>query len=194
MSLELVTAPAVEPISLQEAKDHLKVDSTDEDALIEALIQGARQHVDGRDGWLGRQLITATWDLTLQTFPATDFILLPLPPIQSVTSITYTDTDGDSQTFASSKWSLSNDLNWRPRVDLAYGETWPSTRTEADTVVVRFVSGYGVQADVPAPIRAGMLLLIAHWYEHRSAGESVNITEVPRTVDALLEPYRIWRL
>jgi len=191
MSLELVTAPTVEPVSLQEAKDHLRVDNDVEDALIEALIAAARQHLDGRDGWLGRQLMTATWDLTLNDFPGPDFIRLPLPPIQSITSITYVDTAGASQTFEASKYSLSADKHWRPRVDLAHNESWPSTRNQRDAVTVRFIAGYGVQRDLPAPIRAAMLLMVGNLFENREEINIGNIVNLIPTAAALLTPYRV---
>lgn len=194
MSLELYAAPAVEPISLQEAKDHLRsiVESEGiEDSLIEALISAAREHVDGRDGILGRQLITATWDLTLDEFPACDWIPLPLAPVQSIASITYLDADGVSQTFSASNYALSADKNVSPRVDLAYNASWPGTRNVRDAVTVRFVAGYGNgQASIPYRIRAAMLLLVSHLYNNREAVVvGANAVELPMGVDTLLAPY-----
>ena len=191
MSLTLVTAPTVEPITLQEAKDHLRVDGATDDALISALIQAARQHIDGRDGWLGRALMTQTWDYTLDEFPDTDYIPLPLAPVQSITSITYTDTNGASQTFSSANYALGADLAWQPRVNLGYGLSWASTRGVPDAVKVRFVAGYANAADVPGPIKAALLLTVGELYEQRE--ESVigpTVARVPFGVDYLLAPYR----
>ncbi len=194
MSLKLITAPTVEPITLQETKDHLRVDGTTDDALISALILAARQHLDGRDGWLGRALMAQTWDYTLDEFPPGDFIRLPLAPVQSVTSISYTDTDGASQTFSSASYALGADLDWQPRVNLGYGLTWASTRGVPDAVTVRFVAGYANANAVPAPIKAALLLTVGHLYENREAiaetGRGVTLTELPMGVDSLLFPYR----
>lgn len=190
MSLTLFTAPSVEPITLQEAKDHLRVDGTTDDALISALIQAARQHIDGRDGWLGRALMTQTWDYTLDEFPDTDYIPLPLAPVQSITSITYTDTNGTSQTFSSGNYALGADLDWSPRVNLGYDKSWPSTRTIPDAVTVRFVAGYANAASVPAPIKAALLMMIGHLYEHRESVADKELSEVPMAVQSLLMPYR----
>jgi len=194
MTLSLVTAPGIEPISLQEAKDHLRVTHAVEDALIDQLIVAARQHIDGRDGWLGRQLITAIWDLTLDRFPAADYISLPLPPVQSITSITYIDDNGTQQTLSSAKYVLSAGKHWRPRADLAYDEIWPTTRDQPGAVTVRIVCGYGSNpADVPASITAALKIMIGDLYENRQSvviGQSV--AEIPRAADALLAPYRVW--
>jgi len=193
-SLELVTPPAVEPISLQEARDHLRaIEDTagTEDAVIAELITSARMLFDGRDGYLGRQLITATWDLTLDEFPVGVFFDLPLAPVQSVTSITYLDVDGNEQTLATSQYALGKDLTNRPRVWLTFDGEWPSTRDIQEAVTVRFVAGYGLQQDVPAPIRSAIKLMIGHGYENREAVNIGNIvTVIPLTVDALVWPYR----
>lgn len=211
MTLNLVTGPAVQPLMLQEAKAHLRVDHEDEDALIDALIVTATQSIDGRDGWLGRALITQTWDLTLHRFPGwrarnvspgAEFpyryvdgpIMLKLPPVQSITSITYVDTDGNTQTFDSTKYRLSAEVNGRPRVDLEYGEVWPDTRDEPDAVTVRFVAGYGdVGSDVPQPIRQAELITIGHYYENRQiVNIGAPVQEIPMTAQHLLAPYRVW--
>lgn len=190
MSLALFTAPGTEPVTLIEAKAHLRVDSADDDTLINALIAAARQHIDGRDGWLGRALMTQTWDYTLDAFPSDDFIGLPLAPVQSITSIAYTDTDGASQTFSSGDYALGADLDWSPRVNLGYGKSWPSTRDIPDAVTVRFVAGYSTAADVPGPIKAALLMIIAHLYAHREAVIDKALSEVPMAVTSLLMPYR----
>ena len=206
MSLTLVTAPAVEPLTEAEVWDHLRVTLTGSPAvpadqtLISMLIQAARETIDGRDGWLGRSLVTQTWDLTLHDFPRADSIRLPLPPVQSITSVKYIDTDGVEQTFAASKYSLSADTHWRARVDLGFDESWPGTRCVPDAVTVRFVAGYSatsdsppdLRANVPRPIRQALLLMIGHLYEHREAvSAGVSMSEMPMAVESLLTPYRV---
>ena len=190
MSLKLITGPTLEPITLTETKDHLRVDSTDDDALISALITAVRQNIDGRDGWLGRALMPQTWDYALDTFPADAYLELPLAPVQSITSITYTDTDGAAQTFGSGNYALGADLDWSPRVNLGYDKSWPSTRTIPDAVTVRFVAGYANAASVPAPIKAALLMMIGHLYEHRESVADKDLSEVPMAVHSLLMPYR----
>ena len=94
MSLDLVTAPLVEPISLEEAKAHLRVSHDDDDAIIQLYIQAARSYIDGEHGFLGRCLVTQTWLLTIDEFPA-DEIKIPLPPLQRVIEVAYDDPDGN---------------------------------------------------------------------------------------------------
>ena len=191
MALNLITAPTVEPITLQETKDHLRVDHSDDDSLISPLITAARMHFDGRDGILGRCLITQTWDYTINRFPVDDCIRLPLAPVASITSITYTDSAGASQTFDSGSYSLNSDLDWLPRIDLGYEKTWSDTRDIPDAVTIRFVAGYGFPADVPDPIKQAMLLLIGHWYENREEVVlGVTPAIVPQAAKALIAPYR----
>ena len=107
MALTLISAPATTPVSVAEAKTHLHITGSDDDTYIGDLVDVATGYLDGRDGALSRALITQTWDYTLTSFPQEDHIAIPLPPLQSVTSISYYDTNGDSQTFASSKYLVN---------------------------------------------------------------------------------------
>ena len=119
--LSLVTAPATEPISLDDAKAHLRVDHTSENDLITSLITSFRAMVDGVDGTLNRALITQTWDLLLDAFPCGDeYIEIPLPPLQSIESFTYKDTDGEVQTLTSSDYFLDQ-VSEPARLYPAYG-------------------------------------------------------------------------
>lgn len=206
MNLSRTSAPAKLPVTLAEAKTHLRVDTTEEDDRITGILGAATAHVDGYAGVLGRPLITQTWALKLERFPRYAFIRsdlragrpiddrirLPLPPVQSVSSITYVDPDGATQTWAAAKYQLVA-KETRPHVVPAYGETWPTTRDVPEAVTVTFVAGYGDDTtDVPEPIRQAILLLAGHWYQHREAvATGVVVNEVKMAVDALLTPYRV---
>lgn len=191
MALTLVTAPAAEPITLVEAKAHLRVDIADDDSLITALITAARQHVEVITR---RALITQTWDLTLDTWPDGGAILMPLPPLQSVTSITYKDSAGTVYTMPATDYIV--DKAEEPgRIVLAYGKTWPSvTLYPAGAITVRFTAGYGAASAVPQAIKQAILLLVGHWYESREAvvGGAVQ-REIPFAVEALLWSFRVLR-
>lgn len=195
MSLALVTAPAAEPLTRTEAKTHLRVDTsfTADDTLIDALITTARQHVENHTR---RALVTQTWDLFLDGFPSSNEICVPLPALQSVTSLKYTDSAG-----AVTTWSTANyivDTAHAPgRIVPAYGVYWPVfTPSPSNPVAVRFVAGYGAAAAVPEAIKAALKLLIGHWYENREAvtgiSNSTALAPVPLAVEALLAPYRVW--
>jgi uncharacterized phiE125 gp8 family phage protein len=188
MSLKLNTAPTVEPISLDEVKLHLRTDVDDplEDTLLESLIKSAREFCEG---FQHRSLITQTWELWLDAWPDEDYIKIPLPPLQSVSSVKYYDTDDTEHTFSSDDYFVDSDSE-PGRVALNYSEVWPTTTLRpVNGICVTFVAGYGDAAlDVPQKVRQAMLLLISHWYENR---EPIALTgavpkEVPFSVEALL--------
>lgn len=188
MGKTLYTAPAAEPVTLAEAKLHCKVDTTDDDTLVTSLITAARLQAEHQTG---RVLVTQTWDVTLDEFPD-DSIELPCPPLQSVTSITYLDAAGASQTLASTEYQvIINELVGR--IVPAYGKSWPVTLAQPAAITVRLVAGYGLAAAVPAGIKAWMLIAIATLYAQREALIVGTITsELPREFYAgLLDPYRL---
>lgn len=188
MALKLITAPAVEPVTLADVKARLVVDHTDHDGLLNALIVSARQTAENR---LGRALIHQTWELILDAFPSAE-IKLARPPVVSVESIKYLDLDGVEQTLAAETYALDPDTlpGW---VLPAYGESWPDTLNAANSVRVRYVAGYGAAADVvPMPIRQWMHIVIATHYAQREAIAGGTQSELPTAyVDGLLDPYLV---
>jgi uncharacterized phiE125 gp8 family phage protein len=200
-SLTLVTAPPAEPLTLDEVKAQLRIDASDEDALLTGLIMAARAHVDGRDGWLGRCLVQQTYDLAIDGFPlGRRPIKIPLPPLRQVQSITYVDPVGDTATLDPADYRVVAGGDWPAHVEPAYGTCWPTTRSILASVTVRFDAGYepgtGSPTDyaenVPADIKLGLKLLVAHWYENRVpvvVGQTANM--VPMTVDVILAPKRV---
>ncbi len=189
MPLTLVTAPAVLPIGLQESKDHLNVDHADHDALIDALIGAA---VEQAEGFLGRALITQTWDWKLDRFDAAALEAVPKAPLQSVTSITYTDTAGAGQTWDAAKYRVDTDSQ-PGRITPAYGESFPSTRAETNAVTARLVAGYGAGVGaVPFQIKAAILIMVADLYLNRESFVVGTIAaKLPQTAETLLWPKRM---
>lgn len=190
-NLKVVTPPASEPITTTEAKNHLKVDFSDDDSYIDDLIQAARETCEQ---WTGRALITQTLRIKLDEFPRSiDWntgsvnhrIRVPSPPLIAVSSIVYTDTAGASQTLSSSTYTVDSDAE--PGIIVpAYGEVWPSTRTIPNAVVITYTAGYGSASDVPRALKQGMMLLIGQWYDVRQAVVTGTIaTEIPMGVQAL---------
>jgi uncharacterized phiE125 gp8 family phage protein len=187
MQHKLITSPIQEPLTLTEVKLHLRIDSEDEDFLLASLISAAREHCEN---FTGRQFITATYEQYLNYFPRE--IVLPKSPLQTITSIKYTDENGILQTLAASYYSVI-DLN-PGRITLAYGQQWPSTRCDYNTVIVKYVAGYGSNPNnVPASIREAMKLLIGNWYENReSVVVGTIVTKLPDAVEALLWANRMF--
>lgn len=187
MALRLISGPAQEPILLSEAKAHLRVDGTDDDALIMALIVAAREVAERIRN---EALITQTWNYILDAWPEGDELVVPKPPLQSVSSITYKDEDGEEATFSSDNYIVDTD-SVPGRVVLASGATWPSESLyPAGAITVQFTAGYGDEpGDVPQHVRQAMLLMIGHWYENREttvADRYRNIQELPMGAEALL--------
>jgi uncharacterized phiE125 gp8 family phage protein len=180
-SLSVVTEPTSEPLTEKEAREHLRFAGDYETDLILALVAAARRYCET---YTGRAFITQTLRLTLDCFPANE-ILLPRPPLASVTNIQYTDSDGDTQTVDSSTYVV--DAAAVPgRIALAYGEQWPTDAIEQIAAVrINYVAGYGDAADVPQTIKHAMRLLIEHWFIHRAAVDNVG-KEVAFAVKALL--------
>jgi len=135
MTEVVVNAPTGLPLDLGEVKRRLRVDGPDEDLEITGLIAAAGAYAEG---FIWRALLTRTLDLVLDSFPAV--IRPPKPPLRSVTSITYIDTAGATQTLAASKYQV--DLNTEPgRIMPAHGDTWPGTRAVFNAVTVRYKTG-----------------------------------------------------
>ncbi len=182
-----ITAPADTPISLAEAKANMRVDGTDEDALITSLIGAAVDLIDGWSGILGRCVFTQTWRQDFQDFPSGRMIRLPLDPVQSVT-VVYSDTANVEQTLSGTFYSLHTD-DVGPFLWLLDGQNWPSVNDRLDAVRIEMVVGYGAASDVPNSIKQALFLMVGHWYENREAsGRSMQ--EIPLGVYALLAPYR----
>jgi len=182
-----ITTPADTPISLAEAKANMRVDGTDEDALITSLIGAAVDLIDGWSGILGRCVFTQTWRQDFQDFPSGRMIRLPLDPVQSVT-VVYSDTANVEQTLSGTFYSLHTD-DVGPFLWLLDGQNWPSVNDRLDAVRIEMVVGYGAASDVPNSIKQALFLMVGHWYENREAsGKSMQ--EIPLGVYALLAPYR----
>lgn len=185
-------APATEPVTLAEAKAHLRVTESDDDTYITTLTEAAREYCEN---YVKRQFVTATYTLTMDAFPLSGgAIQIPRPPLQSVTSITYTDTAGDGQTWSSTEYSVDAPGAWVGRVVEANSESYPSTLDELASVVVTFVAGYGAAAAVPSALKQAILILVSHWYCNREPVVIGTIVsgEIPFTVTALLNTYKVF--
>jgi uncharacterized phiE125 gp8 family phage protein len=166
------------------------VSSDPDEQYLQNCIKVARQfceHVQGRS------YITQTWDLVLDDFPDDEHVELPMPPLISVTSITYKDTAGASQTMSASDYVV--DTYSEPgRVCLAYGATWPSTYDEVNCITIRYVAGYGAASSVPEDTKQAILLMIAHYYENREPAPAVATSEIPMGAKFLLYLRRVLQL
>lgn len=187
MDHRLITPPAAEPVSLSDAKVHLRVDGSAEDVLIAAYLQAAREHVENVTG---RALMLQTWELRLDAW--SDRIELPRAPLASITSVKYDDTTGAEQ-------SASGYQTVQPSGPTAgcgtvlppAGGSWPSAGAGAGAIRVRYVAGHATAADVPAALRAAVLLTLGDLYENREASSAVSVSTNP-AFHRLIFPYRLW--
>lgn len=183
-------------IDTDDMKNFLKVDVSDDDTLIDDLIGAAAAHMDGRDGVLGRALLTQTWTLALDDFPCETWddpyagIRVPLPPLQSVSSITYLDGQGVEQTLATSVYAV--DTASQPGIiSLKSGQSWPGVQDVRNAVTITFVAGYGDTASaLPRPLRLAAQQLVATWYDNRPSVVIGTISSVlPHAFPRLIAPY-----
>src|SRR5262245_41220288 len=203
MALKLITPPAVEPLTLVQAKAHLRVVDSDDDTLISALIIAARQNAEN---WMGRALIDQTWDLYLDGFPTASenvpstvvdmAIQIPKPPLIQVVQVAYDNTNGDEILMNPNDYyaDVVSEPGWLVLSGLS---SWPTTIDAINSVRVRFRAGY-LSTDsppvnkVPEDILSGVKLLLGTMYEHREqqvVGTIAN--KLPFGVEQLLRHHRV---
>lgn len=175
----VITAPSAEPITLAEAKLHLRVNNSVEDALITALITAARQFVEG---YTWRPLMTQTIDVVFDTI-IDRTIMINKAPVQSVTSVKYLDLNGTEQTISSTLY-VTDFFNSPCRVKL---DTIPSIKDTLNAFKVRVVCGYTSAALIPQTYKSAMLLIIGHLYENKQQAQSQTLSEIPFGVYTLLD-------
>lgn len=202
MNIELVSPPAQRVLTLDEVKAHLRVQHNAEDELIASLMLAAEQYLDGRNGILGRALVEQQYRLYLNGWPSdvhkwrsgfqkNNLCKLPFPPLRSVDEIRYIDEAGDEQLLDPAVYSVAH-FNYIGVVALSGGQQWPATGIDDSPVRILFTAGYGPSGtDVPRPIRQAMLLMIGHWYQNRSSVDPCDMSEVPLSSQALLQPYQV---
>jgi len=189
MSLSVTTAPGSEPIDLDAAKLHLKMDGIDaDDLLIAAQLSAARAMCEAN---LSQAFVTTSFLLKLDGWPTDRCgvvereILLPRCPLISVASVSYRDAADALTVMSTSDYDV---LTGKPgRVALKPAASWPSVDPlRRDSVEIAFTAGYGSATAVPPNIKAAVLLMLGHLYINREAVVAGSMTEVPLTVSALL--------
>lgn len=189
MNLMLIQGPQAEPVTLEEAKLHLRVDGNEEDLLISALITAAREYCET---WQARAYVTQTWELVLDRFPKDkNQITIPLPPLQAVESIKFKNKDGIETTWEPENYIVDT-VSQPGRVVLAYGKAWPSSVLQtANAISIRFTAGYGSAEEVPEKFKAAIKLMVAYLYEHRDEKIEKDFYPAFTVVEALLRPDKI---
>ncbi len=210
--LTVKTPPTVEPITLAEAKQHLRVTFTDEDAAIQGYIRAARRNLERV---YNRAFITQSLVLGLDLFARSSWLSEPLwgwqpavwaaglsvwwsalelrPPVQSITSVTYLDPSGVTQTLASSEYSFDPGAEATPgRIYPALNKTWPAVALVPNAIQIEYVAGFTKPELVPDDWKSAVKLYVGHLYENREqvvVDARVAAIELPMGVQMLMGAY-----
>jgi len=195
--LTLTTAPAIEPVSVADLMAHSRIDNAAEGSYLAGLITASRQWIEQ---YLGRQLITATWTMKLDEFPAGDDLELPRPPLLTVASVKYYDVNRALQTVDASSYYVHTFAGPEAApgmLERIQGFAWPTAYDGDGAVEIAFTAGYGATANlVPLQIRQAIMIHAAELYERREqlAGGAFGGALIPSaiTVERLLWPLRVW--
>lgn len=192
MNLTLLSGPTIEPVSLDEAKAWARIDTSDEDQLLAALIVSARLTLES---FTRRFFVTQSWRLTLDAWPASTMrrkvLPLPLAPLQSVAAIRVYDEQDVAQTLVPTSYRAPAA---QERGRIMFCEPPEPPRRASDGIEIDLVAGYGDAAtDTPEPLRRAILALVADWHENRG-DVSEQSERLPAVVSALARPYRRERL
>jgi uncharacterized phiE125 gp8 family phage protein len=170
---------------------HARIDEPADDILdITAKVAAA---VSDRESFTGRQFVSATWELWLDSWPIDGIIRIPKPPLSSITSIKYIDTNGAEQTWSSSNYTVVAPAGPNAQhgyVVPAYGLSFPSIRAVPNAIKVRFVAGYGLPAAVPDVFKQAIKLTFSEMYAFREEQFAGSVSKNLRAADALCWPFR----
>ena len=198
--------PNGEPITVDEARLHLKIDSdiTEDDALIAGLIRAARGKIES---YTGKALLAQTRVVTLPYFPYAgmfiygsaysaagwrrDRVELPGGEIQSITSVQYLDAAGTTQALTVTTDYIADTATRPAYIVPAYGKTWPATYDQPNTVTITYVCGWATPIEVPDEIKTALIMLVAHLYENRAAVTDKQAFDMPMGVEYLLADHRV---
>ena len=175
MGLKLITAATGTPVSLDEVKAEIGIESSDWDTKLALDIAAATSAVEE---WTGRAIGAQTWDYALPAF--TDEIELPMAPVTGVTSVKYLDADRAEQTLSSAIY-ITDLVSDPQRVVRDPDQSWPATDNVPNAVIIRFVTGY---AAAPPLMKKAIIATVAYWFVNRESAE------LPKGVMALLDSLR----
>jgi uncharacterized phiE125 gp8 family phage protein len=191
MALVMTSGPAAEPVTLQEAKAHLRIDHAAEDVLISSLILTSRLHIEAA---LDLALIDQNWMLQLDTWPGSGSLEIPLSPLKAVSAVRVKDGAGGTITIAPQSYIVDT-ASRPPRIVFEPGSR-PRPGVRAAGIEAEFTAGFGAEpSHVPAPLRHAILMLVAHWYDNRDAPEpGLPAARIPDQIGDLIAPFRKIRL
>lgn len=190
IKFKLVTDVVAEPVTLADLKAHLRIDMTDDDAVVAGMGVAARRLVEE---YTGRRLMPRTEQLLLDSFPPCRQIMIPAAPVSAIGPLTYYDDANNPTVYPSANYitDFSGPIGM---LVLKYGMIWPilgSNRRPVNVATVDFSSGYASAAQVPEPLTLAIKMLTGHFYENREATSMLDVKEVPLGMRHLMDPYKV---
>jgi uncharacterized phiE125 gp8 family phage protein len=190
MTVLLIDPPAIEPVTLAEAKAHLRLTGGDDDDYVAAMITAARIQVETATR---RVLIDQTWRVFRDDWPPGGRLDLPIAPVTAIAAITVYDVDGEPTALAPADWQL--DAASVPARLVLLGAA-PRPGRPINGIEIDVVAGYGASGlSVPQPLRLAVMTLVARWYEDREGlAYGIVPSRVAAAFEALVTPFRVMRL
>jgi len=189
MTYALITPPTAEPLTLAEVKAHLRLDGSEEDALLISLIRTAREHLERETGLC---LIAQGWRLYLDRWPHGGVVRIAKSPVQAVEKVTVYEADGSAVEVPLEDHLL--DGAGRPA--RFWMKNPPEPGQSINGIEIDFSAGYGeAGTDVPDTLKRAMSIHVAHMFAFRgvvSPGEQP--AGIPDGYERLIAPFRIRRL
>ena len=202
----IVTEPAAEPLTTEEVRNHLRIDTYDDNTYLASLIIAARRYIENKTN---RALVDRTIDWYFDCFPVgyryQSPIELPYPPLVSVTHVKYIDVNSVLQTWGSSYYTVDT-VSTMGRIYPNYGQWYPTgVQDIPNAVVIRFVAGYTITTDspqdspmdlaanIPQELKHAMLLFIGHYYNNREEVTADNLLKIPMGIKSLINDYIVSR-
>ena len=181
--IQVVTPATTEPLTLSEVKNHLRIDGSHDDDLLNSCITSARMYFESMC-----EISIASQELLLALDSFDDIIYLPRGPVQSIEDISYADLQNNQEIL--DDWI--EDLVSNPaRITPAFGQSWPATAEVVNAVQVSYTTGYSTPSMVPKLLKSGMLFYVSHLYENRSAVTDGDLKEVPMAVESIIHQYTL---
>lgn len=191
----LITPPASLPVTVDEAKRHIREIGTEQDAVIEGLIEAAVSHLDGWTGSLGRCLVEQTWRADYGSFCRE--MPLPLAPVTEIVSVTWRNEDGQLATVDSDDYLLKTEADGTSHLRFRNAYSFPTGLYESDPINVTFKAGYpevAGESTVPSAIKVAIMLMVGHWFNNRETASADAMQEIPFGAEVLLSTSRKRRL